>query len=137
MKCPCHSGKLYSLCCEPLHQGEKPLDALALMRSRFSAYALNKADYIIATTHPENPSASLPLLQWREEIESFSKKTRFLNLQILDFENRLPYSTVTFYAELVQNGQDLSFTEKSEFAQIEDRWLYRRALTIQGNKFIK
>src|SRR5437867_3549203 len=45
MKCPCHSGKKYSECCEPYHQGLPAPTPLALMRSRYAAYALQNAEY--------------------------------------------------------------------------------------------
>ena len=54
--CPCNSGKKYSNCCKTLHDGVFPESALSLMRSRYSAYALQKSEYIIHTTHPDNPN---------------------------------------------------------------------------------
>lgn len=129
-QCPCHSGKAYEACCAPYHQGEAPPDALALMRSRYSAYALNNADYILATTHPDHPDFALPAAVKKEQIQAFSKNTQFKGLKILEHVAAQPYSTVTFQAILVQKGRDATYTEKSEFAQIDGRWLYRRALTI-------
>ena len=49
--CPCTSKKPYDRCCGPYHSGGKvPETAEQLMRSRFSAYALGKADYLRTTT---------------------------------------------------------------------------------------
>jgi len=53
--CLCCSGKEYAACCQPLHEGALPADALALMRSRYNAYALQLPRYILQTTHPDNP----------------------------------------------------------------------------------
>jgi len=39
MDCPCGRGR-YADCCGPLHAGMPAADAEALMRSRYSAYAL-------------------------------------------------------------------------------------------------
>ncbi|MBJ7449651.1 MAG: hypothetical protein JHC93_04750, partial [Parachlamydiales bacterium] len=50
--CPCHSSLDYEKCCKPFHDGIPAPTALALMRSRYSAYALHLIEYIIATTHP-------------------------------------------------------------------------------------
>ena len=50
--CPCGGG-LYRHCCAPFHQGQrKPETAVALMRSRYSAFALAELNYLIAT-HPQ------------------------------------------------------------------------------------
>jgi SEC-C motif-containing protein len=120
MKCPCHSGKLYAECCAPYHEGEKPPTPLALMRSRYSAYALSKSAYIISTTHPDHPDSRLPLGTRKKQIKEFSRKTQFKGLEILETHG----STVTFKAILAQQGHDDSFIEKSDFAQVDGRWLY-------------
>ncbi len=43
--CPCNSRKKYRDCCKILHDGGFPESALALMRSRYSAYALDRPGY--------------------------------------------------------------------------------------------
>jgi hypothetical protein len=54
--CPCGSRLLYKQCCQPYHDKKAlPPTPEALMRSRYSAYSLNIVDYIVETTHPENP----------------------------------------------------------------------------------
>lgn len=122
--CPCHSQKPYSLCCEPLHQGKNCPNAYHLMRSRYSAYALEKADYLISTCHPQNPHYQKNHQAWTETILKFSKATEFRGLEILEFVDGEKYATVTFRAILFQNGQDISFTEKSQFVKEEGKWFY-------------
>lgn len=124
MKCPCHSGKLYSECCQPYHQGEAPQNALILMRSRYCAYALHLVDYIIETTHPSNPTAFKDKAAWKNQILEFSKNTQFQNLEILDWQEKNPVAFVTFKAVLNQGGHDVSFTEKSEFRLDNGKWTY-------------
>ncbi len=116
--CPCHSGKPYSECCEPLHNGAVAENALKLMRSRYSAYALNKPDYIIKTTHPSNPDLS------RKSIIEFSQSTKFEQLVIHDFQEAGNEATVTFTAYLTQDGRDATFTEKSYFKKVKGCWYY-------------
>ena len=59
-RCPCGSGKPFSFCCEPALAGRKPAaTAEALMRSRYTAFALGAVDYLINTTaarkrHPQD-----------------------------------------------------------------------------------
>src|SRR5689334_9579352 len=82
--CPCHSGLKYKKCCRPYHNGMPAPSPEALMRSRYSAYALNKPDYIMQTTHPEGPHWHENPAAWRVELEAFSLGTRFEGLQILE-----------------------------------------------------
>lgn len=57
--CPCCSGRKLDACCGPFVGGSSlPETAEQLMRSRFAAYVLKKAEYIVETTHPENPAAA-------------------------------------------------------------------------------
>jgi SEC-C motif domain protein len=126
MKCPCHSGKLYAECCAPYHQGTLAPTAVALMRSRYSAYALSNANYIIATTHPNHPDSALPLSKRKKQIKDFCRNTTFKGLDILEVTE----NTVTFRAHLTQKGHDVSFTEKSAFEELNGRWLYLRPLEI-------
>lgn len=131
--CPCSSGKTYDNCCKPFHKGARPENALQLMRSRYSAYALNIADYIIATTHPENPNYTEDKINWRRNISEFSEKTRFHNLEIIDFQEDKTSATVTFTAYLSQNSRDATFTEKSYFEKVGNQWLYHSGQFTQGS----
>ncbi|MEP6815741.1 MAG: YchJ family metal-binding protein [Marmoricola sp.] len=58
--CPCDTGAVYRTCCGPLHDGDPAATALALMRSRYSAYALDLADYVFRTWHPRTRPVDLP-----------------------------------------------------------------------------
>ncbi len=119
--CPCYSGKPYDQCCGPYHAGEPAPTPLALMRSRYSGYALKKIDYIIETTHP-----SLQIKN-REEIIKFSDETSFDGLEILEAEG----DYVTFRAHLSRRGKDVSFTERSHFAKVDGKWTYHSGLLIE------
>jgi SEC-C motif domain protein len=67
--CPCGSGMTYDQCCGPLHAGVATAPtALQLMRSRYSAFAVSDAAYLLASWHPTTRPASLdldPTLKWR------------------------------------------------------------------------
>ena len=66
-KCPCGSGATYGECCGPLHDGTAASTAEALMRSRYSAYAVGNLDYVFRTWHPRTRPADLaptPGLTW-------------------------------------------------------------------------
>jgi SEC-C motif-containing protein len=118
--CPCSSGLPYARCCRPYHAGEAAPTPQALMRSRYSAYALNKPDYVMATTHPDSPHWQADRAAWRADLQAFSSSVTFVGLKILLAEG----DTVKFRAVLMQGGRDVSFTEHSIFRQHNGRWLY-------------
>ena len=52
-ECPCGSGTSYALCCHRLHSGSARAETPEeLMRSRYTAYALEDWDHIFRTWHP-------------------------------------------------------------------------------------
>ncbi|MEC7839618.1 MAG: YchJ family metal-binding protein [Chlamydiota bacterium] len=122
--CRCHSGKAYSVCCKKYHEGAPPENALVLMRSRYSAYAMRLIDYIINTTHPNNPQYIKNHGEWKEQIKDFCLITKFISLKILDFVEGEKVSFVTFRAGMRQKSEDASFTERSRFEKMAGRWLY-------------
>lgn len=128
LKCPCGSGLIYVDCCKIYHDGGLPLNALALMRSRYTAYFFHLADYIIETTHPQNPNFHPDKDLWKKEILYFSKNTQFEGLKINKFEEKDMEAFVTFTAYLKQSGRDCTFTERSQFEKVNGRWLYRDAM---------
>lgn len=116
MRCPCCSGKEYAGCCKSYHDGTPAPTALDLMRSRYTAYALGKADYIIDTTHPQSPYFEPDRKKWKAAILQFSKTTQFVKLEILGSGE----TWVHFIAHLKPRALE----EKSHFQQLEGKWLY-------------
>ena len=127
--CPCHSGRPYADCCQPIHLGKIRPSPTNLMRSRYAAYALGNVRYILQTERLNPPLTAKEQANHRRSLKQFCQNTQFLGLQILD-EATLDdkQATVTFRATLLQNGQDASFTERSLFALRNGRWLYVSAL---------
>ncbi|MCK0117550.1 hypothetical protein MWU57_10955 [Isoptericola sp. S6320L] len=68
-RCPCLTGLPYGECCGPLHAGARAAGtAEALMRSRYAAFAVGDAAYLLRTWHPTTRPSSLTLdpdQQWR------------------------------------------------------------------------
>ncbi|MBX9669663.1 MAG: hypothetical protein K2X93_18715 [Candidatus Obscuribacterales bacterium] len=123
--CPCSSKTLYHKCCKAFHDGQLPTKAVDLMKSRYSAYALNLPEYIISTTHKDNPNCKADHEEWKADLQNFSSTTQFDSLQIEEFVDGEETATVMFKASLRQAGQDASFREKSTFVKQDERWLYR------------
>jgi len=119
--CPCGSGLAYTDCCKPLHDGLSPPSALALMRSRYSAYALGLVDYIQKTQQaPIDP----------KETQDFCQNTEFERLEILSFGE----DWVHFIAHLKQNGKPFKLAEKSYFKKIHSHWVYVKGDFLTLNK---
>ena len=57
--CPCGSGLTLAECCGPKIAGEPAATPEALMRSRYTAYALGDDAYVLATWAPETRPAEL------------------------------------------------------------------------------
>ena len=94
------------------------------MRSRFCAYALGIADYIIRTTHPDGPVWDPDGDAWRRSIESFSAACSFDGLEIRESHEAGDRGEVVFHATLDDHGKDHSFTERSLFYRHDGRWKY-------------
>lgn len=124
-RCRCHSRKFAHRCCDPWLGGRPAPTPLALMRSRYAAYAKGAVDYVIDTTTPGGPQWEPDRETWRSRIEAFSSATRFEDLRVLEAPDPGPEEGfVTFEATLTQNGQDVSFVERSRFVRHEGRWTY-------------
>lgn len=73
-RCPCGSREPYAACCGALHEGRAAGGPTAptaerLMRSRFSAFAVGDAAYLLASWHPSTRPATIDLaddLEWRQ-----------------------------------------------------------------------
>ncbi|MCP1659899.1 YchJ family protein [Neisseria perflava] len=120
--CPCGSTKLYAECCELFHLSRrKPQTAEELMRSRYSAYALQRIHYIVSTTVP----AQQGLLNV-EDIAAWSRETEWLGLEILKNIPKIGrnHAQVAFIARFKENGSAQEHQELSAFVKIEECWYF-------------
>lgn len=126
--CPCGGGdsKLaYTQCCQPFHHGAAAVpDGLSLLKARYSAYARGLADYVVKTTHPENPDFEDSLKALAEETCS---KLKFYKLDIMDYDILNDQeSYVTFRVNYgLPNGERRVMEERSRFVCEGDKWLFR------------
>lgn len=109
--CFCDTGLLFENCCGLyLDTSQKAPSALALMRSRYSAYASHNADYLLETTYSsERKYYSKPeILRWavsnkwqKLEILSFTENTVEFKAYFLDSNNKpqVHYEFSTFKFE--------------------------------------
>lgn len=121
-KCPCCSGKQYSLCCLPFLNGQQiPDSAEQLMRSRYTAYVEQNAAYLAATWHPSKHVAHLETLL----SESFSATTWLsLNVTRCNRGSHDNEAFVTFFARYLEKGRASALYECSRFLREDQRWYY-------------
>jgi SEC-C motif domain protein len=121
--CPCGSGLAFGDCCGPYISGKaKPATALALMRSRYAAYAKKAVDYIIDTC----------LIDDEHDIDEeatrrWSEKSTWLGLSILGTEKGGPSDEegmVEFKATFVMDGLRETHHEKASFVKKDGAWLF-------------
>ena len=122
--CPCTSGVRYGDCCRPLHRGAPAPDAVALMRSRYAAFAMGDVDYLDRTQHPEHIDQAHPAAERRRRISAFCRAARFPGLKIIDVAADGDDALVLFVARVFVGRDDDSFTECSRFRKYGNEWRY-------------
>lgn len=120
MQCPCQSDKNYDECCEPYHLGQKyAATAEILMRSRYSAYALQKVNYL----HRSWSTQTRPTKQSLKKAEPVT----WLGLEIIRTEKGGPLDSegiVEFVAHYQAGDESAQLHETSRFRRENDRWVY-------------
>ena len=115
--CYCGNNVSFQNCCEPYIKGIKNAPtAETLMRSRYSAFATDAADYLVNTTH-----ISKRRFHNKKDILDWSQANKWLKLEVLaSTEN-----TVTFKAYyLDENLKAQVHYEHSTFKLENEKWFY-------------
>ena len=115
--CHCGSGRPYEACCGRLHSGaENAPTAETLMRSRYSAYVLKLADYLLATWHPDTRPVELDLS---------ADDTKWLGLEVKKrAQQDDSHASVEFVARYRIAGKGHRLHELSRFVREDGRWYY-------------
>ena len=122
--CPCgrqdarRRPLAYADCCGRYldHGDQAPApDAESLMRSRYTAFVRERADYLRATWHPEHCPATL----------DFDPATKWLGLEVREHRATGPdQAEVEFVARYRLGGRAVRLHERSRFVRQEGRWVY-------------
>ncbi len=117
--CPCGSGRRYPACCGLLHDGiRRARTAEELMRSRYSAFALHLAGYLLTSWHPDTRPGQLQL----------DPQHTWLGLRIHQVTGGGAdddHGTVTFTARSrSRSGVVTAMTERSRFVRVRGEWRY-------------
>lgn len=117
--CPCGTGLKLPECCGRWHEGPQRLqapDAQALMRSRYSAYALGRLHYLLDTWHPSTRPAGL---------DALPPELKWLGLEVRRYACTGPTGAeVEFVARSKWGGKANRLHETSHFVLEAGQWWY-------------
>ncbi len=122
--CPCGRAAPLAACCGRYldHWDDAPApDAESLMRSRYTAFVHERADYLRATWHAST----------RPDTLDFEPGARWLGLEVRDHRSTGPDSAeVEFVARYRVGGRAVRLHERSRFVREGGRWYY-----VDGDQF--
>lgn len=118
VNCPCGTALPFEECCGRLHSGAITAPtAVALMRSRYSAFAVGDVTYLMLTWDPSTRPGTVTLDQ----------DQRWQRLEIVDTTGGgllHTEGTVEFRAHYRQGGRHGVLHERSRFRRDDGRWVY-------------
>jgi SEC-C motif domain protein len=117
LDCPCGLGEDYDSCCGRFHKGAAAPTAELLMRSRYSAFAVGDAGYLLRTWHPSTRPRTL-------ELDPACRWTRLAVLETHQGGLFDATGTVSFRAVFILDGRRDVLTETSRFVRAAKRWVY-------------
>ncbi|GAA0924624.1 YchJ family protein [Nonomuraea longicatena] len=116
--CPCGLPASYDECCGRLHRGPaRALTAERLMRSRYSAYAVKDAAYLLKSWHSST----------RPDQLGFERGLRWEGLEVVAVTGGSAVhteGTVEFVARFSRRGQSGEMRETSRFVREAGEWVY-------------
>jgi SEC-C motif-containing protein len=124
--CPCGRGLSYGECCGPAHHGEAPATAEALMRSRYSAFALDDDAYVLSSWHPHTrPNGVEP-----------DSGLKWVGLEVIETSAGGMFDAegvVEFRAHYRDHGKNGDMVERSRFVRHDGQWTYWGPILTDGS----
>lgn len=123
--CPCGLGLPYGECCGPAHRGRAPATAEALMRSRYAAFALHDAAYVLSSWHPSTRPGDV----------SPDPKLRWTGLEVIDTSGGGLFDAegvVEFRAHYRDGARPGDMRERSRFVRHDGQWVYWGPILTDG-----
>ena len=122
MVCPCGTGQAFADCCQPYLTGTAIAPtAVALMRSRYSAFATGHVDYLVSTHHPKKRTFGE-----KAELKQSCANTEWIRLQIFEtFSGKESDDTGVVEFEAVYRSSEMGqLHERSNFVKEDGSWFY-------------
>ncbi|MEY3499962.1 MAG: hypothetical protein RL308_1631 [Bacteroidota bacterium] len=117
VNCYCGSNITFQECCHKyINSKQNPLSAEALMRSRYSAYATQAVDYLVATT----AFLQRQFLSKKDVLE-WSQTNKWKKLEIIEATSNM-VEFKAFYID--SNDESHIHHEKSTFIIEDGKWCY-------------
>lgn len=122
-QCPCGSGRPYANCCGAIIDGRMIAPtAESLMRSRYTAYTIADADYIMRSWHTQSRN-----LKEKESLKLWAQSVKWVKLEILSVSGGGEKDTsgyVSFRALFMEDGVMDQIVEDSYFEKENGKWVY-------------
>lgn len=121
-RCPCRKmseAVTYADCCRHYHRGAAAPTPEALMRSRYAAFAVHNAAYLLATWHASTRPATIEFEAGRE----------WYMLKVIKAAEMGETGTVSFLARSRLGGRIWALEEVSRFVREGGRWYYVEGLS--------
>jgi len=138
--CPCRKTAEtplpYAACCQPYVEGKAQAPtAEALMRSRYSAFAVGNIDYLIESVAPEQRHDID-----RGSLQAWSKESTWDGLDIIDTVDGREGDTtgiVEFVAHFTRERKREAHHERSTFRKENGRWYFVEGAKPKGKPMVK
>ena len=121
--CSCGSGKAYAECCGPVIKGEKRAEtAEALMRARYTAYAVGEIDFLRTSS-----TAAVQEEFDEKSSKAWSAAAEWHGLEIISTEKGGAdddEGVVEFRALYTANGEFCNHHEVAKFVKEADGWKF-------------
>ena len=138
--CACDSGRAFDVCCGPYLSGAVVVPtAVALMRSRYTAFARDDQAYIQASWHPDTrPDAPATDVA----PEGGHPRCHWLGLQVISEKEvtgqnghaEADQGTVEFIARYKIGGRAGRIHEVSRFVRVAGKWVYVDGIFPMGTE---
>ena len=104
------------------------------MRSRWSAFAVGRGDWLFDTLASSHPDRSAPREAAVRELSRARERQRFMKLTVLHAESAGDEGEVLFVARVFEKGRDCSFAELSHFTREDGDWRYASGILVPGDE---
>ena len=104
------------------------------MRSRWSAFAVGRGDYLFDTLASSHPDRAAPREAAVRELSRTRERQRFLRLSVLHTSSSGDEGEVLFVARIFEKGVDRSFAELSRFTREDGAWRYESGVLVPGDR---